>query len=58
MIMETDLPDLAAQMFKSLGTQYALMLTAFLTVLMMPFPFIFFKYGAGLRRGSKFANTA
>jgi hypothetical protein len=45
-------------MFKALGTQYALMLTAFLTLLMMPFPFIFFKYGAGLRRGSKFANTA
>lgn len=33
------------------------MLTAFLCLAMVPFPFLFFKLGHRYRRGSKFANT-
>ncbi|GEM06256.1 MFS transporter [Rhodotorula toruloides] len=50
-------PLFTIQMFHRLGTQYALMLTAFLCLAMVPFPFLFFKLGHKYRRGSKFANT-
>ncbi|GAA5967258.1 hypothetical protein JCM8115_005444 [Rhodotorula mucilaginosa] len=50
-------PLFTVQMFHALGTQYALMLTAFLTLAMVPFPFLFFKNGHKYRKGSKFANT-
>ncbi|ORY69294.1 major facilitator superfamily domain-containing protein [Leucosporidium creatinivorum] len=51
-------PLFTSQMFARLGTQWALALCGFLTLAMVPFPFLFFKYGARYRRGSKFANTA
>ncbi|BGP44550.1 hypothetical protein JCM10450v2_000364 [Rhodotorula kratochvilovae] len=50
-------PLFTTQMFHTLGTQYALMLTAFLCLAMVPFPFLFFKMGHKYRRGSKFANA-
>ncbi|GAA5997332.1 MFS transporter [Rhodotorula paludigena] len=50
-------PLFTTQMFNTLGTQYALMLTAFLCLAMVPFPFLFFKVGHKYRRGSKFANS-
>ncbi|BGP04676.1 hypothetical protein JCM10049v2_000478 [Rhodotorula toruloides] len=50
-------PLFTIQMFHRLGAQYALMLTAFLCLAMVPFPFLFFKLGHKYRRGSKFANT-
>lgn len=42
-------------MYDKLGYQWATSLLAFLTVAMMPFPWLFFKYGKALRAKSKFA---
>lgn len=42
-------------MYENLGHQWASSLLAFLTVAMMPFPWLFFKYGKVLRKKSKFA---
>ena len=43
------------QMYEALGYQWATSLLAFLTVAMLPFPWIFFVYGATLRKKSRFA---
>ncbi|BGP52600.1 hypothetical protein JCM8202v2_000156 [Rhodotorula sphaerocarpa] len=50
-------PLFTIQMFHALGTQYAIMLIAFLTLAMVPWPFLFFKNGHKYRKGSKFANS-
>jgi len=42
-------------MFNRLGTQWALTLLAFLSVLFAPIPFIFYYYGARIRAHSTFA---
>jgi hypothetical protein len=44
-------------MYKALGDQWATSLLAFLTVAMMPFPYLFFKYGKRLRGKSRFATA-
>ncbi|GAA5842972.1 hypothetical protein JCM11251_007299, partial [Rhodosporidiobolus azoricus] len=49
-------PLFTSQMFSRLGTQYALMLCAFLCLAIVPFPFLFFKRGHKYRKGSRFAN--
>ncbi|KAE8138709.1 major facilitator superfamily domain-containing protein [Aspergillus pseudotamarii] len=48
-------PLFGSQMYDKLGYQWATSLLAFLTVAMMPFPWLFFKYGKALRAKSKFA---
>ncbi|KAK6811137.1 hypothetical protein RU639_012986 [Aspergillus parasiticus] len=48
-------PLFGTQMYDKLGYQWATSLLAFLTVAMMPFPWLFFKYGKALRAKSKFA---
>ncbi|RJE26774.1 resistance protein [Aspergillus sclerotialis] len=48
-------PLFGTQMYENLGYQWATSLLAFLTVAMMPFPWLFFKYGKVLRQKSKFA---
>ncbi|KAK1447551.1 hypothetical protein CMEL01_09390 [Colletotrichum melonis] len=48
-------PLFGVQMYDRLGHQWATSLLAFLTVAMMPFPWLFFKYGNALRGKSKFA---
>ena len=48
-------PLFGNQMYERLGYQWATSLLAFLTVAMMPFPWLFFKYGKTLRKKSKFA---
>jgi hypothetical protein len=42
-------------MYEALGFQWATSLLAFLTVAMLPFPFIFFYYGKKIRGKSRFA---
>jgi hypothetical protein len=44
-------------MYEKLGDQWATSLLAFLMVAMMPFPYIFFKYGKRIRGKSRFANV-
>ncbi|CAN8102500.1 unnamed protein product [Discula destructiva] len=49
-------PLFGIQMYKKLGDHWATSLLAFLTLAMMPFPYIFFRYGKQLRRKSRFAT--
>ncbi len=42
-------------MYEKLGYQWATSLLAFLAVAMLPFPFIFFRYGKRMRGRSRFA---
>ena len=48
-------PLFGNQMYERLGYQWASSLLAFLTVAMMPFPWMFFRYGKALRKRSRFA---
>jgi hypothetical protein len=51
-------PLFGVQMYHKLGDQWASSLLAFLAVFMLPFPFLFFKYGKRLRNKSKFAVSS
>jgi len=44
-------------MYEKLGYQWASSLLAFLTVAMLPFPFIFFWYGKRIRQSSRYAKA-
>ncbi|KAI6086997.1 major facilitator superfamily transporter [Hypoxylon rubiginosum] len=50
-------PLFGRQMYQGLGFQWASSVVAFLTVAMMPFPYVFFKYGKSLRARSRFAKS-
>lgn len=50
-------PLFGNQMYEKLGYQWATSLLAFLTVAMMPFPYIFFKYGKKIRSTSRYAKS-
>ena len=49
-------PLFGLQMYNKLGYQWATSVLAFLTVAMMPFPYIFFRYGKQIRGRSRFAK--
>ncbi|KAJ5934526.1 hypothetical protein N7466_004073 [Penicillium verhagenii] len=49
-------PLFGIQMYNKLGYHWATSLLAFLTLLMLPFPYVFFQYGSRLRKKSKFAT--
>lgn len=51
-------PLFGLQMYGSLGYQWGSSVLAFLTVVMLPFPYLFFRYGKTLRRRSKFASSS
>lgn len=48
-------PLFVTYMYEGLGNQWASSIPAFLTVLCMPFPFIFYKYGKTIREKCKYA---
>lgn len=48
-------PLFATQMFNKLGVAWATSLLAFLCVLMVPIPIVFYRYGPRIRAMSKFA---
>ncbi|KAK6537141.1 hypothetical protein TWF694_011339 [Orbilia ellipsospora] len=50
-------PLFSTQMYNTLGNQYATLILALLTVVLAPFPFLFFKYGEKLRRKSRYAKS-
>lgn len=50
-------PLFGVQMYNKLGFHWASSLLAFLTLVMAPFPYIFFIYGRQLRENSRFAST-
>ena len=49
------LPLAAPSMYKNLGTAWATSLLGFLCVALVPAPFLFYRYGSRLRKGSKYA---
>ncbi|KAK0707529.1 major facilitator superfamily domain-containing protein [Lasiosphaeris hirsuta] len=51
-------PLFGIQMYERLGYQWATALLAFLTLSMMPFPYIFFVYGKRIRARSRFAMNS
>ncbi|KAK0617352.1 major facilitator superfamily domain-containing protein [Immersiella caudata] len=50
-------PLFGIQMYEGLGFQWATGVLAFLTLAMLPFPYIFFRYGKRIRARSKFATS-
>ncbi|KFZ12709.1 hypothetical protein V501_04085 [Pseudogymnoascus sp. VKM F-4519 (FW-2642)] len=50
-------PLFGIQMYERLGFDWATAVLAFITLAMVPFPFIFFKYGKKIRGKSRFAST-
>ncbi|KAJ5106929.1 MFS general substrate transporter [Penicillium angulare] len=51
-------PLFGIQMYDRLGSHWGTSLLALITILMMPLPYLFFKYGSKLRQKSKFALKA
>ncbi|KAL4874153.1 hypothetical protein BDV12DRAFT_159200 [Aspergillus spectabilis] len=49
-------PLFGIQMYNNLGYHWATTLLAFLTLIMAPFPYIFFRYGSRIRKKSRFAT--
>lgn len=49
-------PLFGNQMYETLGFQWASSLLAFLTVIMVPFPYLFVKYGKRIRARSRYAT--
>ncbi|CAL5874945.1 uncharacterized protein PFLUO_LOCUS9248 [Penicillium psychrofluorescens] len=50
-------PLFGIQMYNNLGFHWATTLLGFLTLVMMPFPYIFFRYGSRIRKKSRFATS-
>ncbi|KAL8338364.1 hypothetical protein RB598_006975 [Gaeumannomyces tritici] len=51
-------PLFTSQMYKSLGIHWASSVPAFLALACLPFPFLFWKYGASIRTKCKYAAEA
>lgn len=45
-------------MYNRLGVHWATMIPAFLTLVCVPFPFLFYKHGAAIRKKCKYAARA
>ncbi|KAI1430955.1 major facilitator superfamily domain-containing protein [Xylaria sp. CBS 124048] len=55
-VFATAFPLFGTQMYNKLGYQWASSLLAFLTVSLMPLPYVFFHYGKRLRKRSRFTT--
>lgn len=51
-------PLFTPKMYSSLGLHWASSVPAFMALLCAPFPFIFYRYGAGIRAKGKYAAEA
>jgi hypothetical protein len=49
-------PLFTVQMYEKLGVQWATLLLAFVCVLMVPIPWVFYKFGPGIRRKSPYSQ--
>ncbi|KAI1051243.1 hypothetical protein LB506_013036 [Fusarium annulatum] len=56
-IFSTAFPLFGNQMYEKFGHNWASSLLGFLTLAMMPFPYIFFRYGKEIRAKSRFAGS-
>ncbi|KAI0843772.1 putative bicyclomycin resistance protein [Hypoxylon sp. FL0890] len=55
-IFASAFPLFGIQMYEKLGYQWGSSLLAFLTVAMLPFPYLFFRYGKQIRKKSRYAT--
>ena len=55
-IMGASFPLFTVQMFERLGVKWATLLLAFVCLLMVPIPWIFYKFGPGIRKKSRFSQ--
>lgn len=51
-------PLFTTQMYEALGIHWASSIPAFLALACVPFPYLFYKYGATIRKKCKFANES
>lgn len=51
-------PLFVSQMYAGLGIHWASSIPAFLTLACLPFPFVMYRYGAGVRMKCKYAHEA
>ncbi|PYH80258.1 MFS general substrate transporter [Aspergillus uvarum CBS 121591] len=51
-------PLFGVQMYNRLGYHWATSLLAFLTLAMIPFPYLFFRYGSRIRQKSRFSTAS
>lgn len=51
-------PLFTTQMYANLGIHWASSVPAFLALMCVPFPFLFYKYGAGIRKRCKYSAEA
>lgn len=51
-------PLFGIQMYERLGFDWATALLAFVTLVMLPFPYLFFRYGKRIRAKSRFATSS
>lgn len=51
-------PLFVSQMYAALGIHWASSVPAFLTLAMLPFPFVLYKYGAAIRMKCKYSQEA
>lgn len=56
-LVSTAFPLFSHQLFVGLGTQWAMSLLAFCSLLLTPIPFVLVRYGAGIRARGKYVRT-
>jgi hypothetical protein len=54
--MGASFPLFTVQMYEALGVKWATLLLAFVCLVMVPIPWIFFKYGPGIRKKSAYSQ--
>jgi hypothetical protein len=55
-IMGASFPLFTVQMYDALGVKWATLLLAFVCLVMVPIPWIFYKYGPGIRKKSPYSQ--
>jgi MFS family permease len=54
--MGASFPLFTVQMYEAMGVKWATLLLAFLCLLMVPIPWVFYKYGPGIRKKSAYSQ--
>lgn len=54
--MGASFPLFTVQMYEKLGVKWATLLLAFVCLLMVPIPWIFYKFGPGIRKKSPYCQ--
>jgi hypothetical protein len=55
-VMGASFPLFTIQLYEALGVEHATLLLAFVCLLMVPIPWIFYKFGPGIRKKSSYSQ--